>query len=372
LTAPEPIKTTKRRRVNGEPPPPKPRAVLPPEVVTGGKVRFLLPPEAQEGRPPFLERPARKPRVHRIGGAAYQSADALEQSLIDELPTLPKPVKRSRSKPVLPPVAHEQVAAFFAGAIEDKPITLTELIGLVEVPTVSPEEQPGLDAFLDRIDQDMAVIAGRPGILTVPGVPFATREAWMLAAITEMTPWFEALDVKVPPLRVSIGWPGGRGSKAGVVGECWHPGAVTDHVPAIFVSPIQRDPKDILETILHEMVHGVGMVDHQSKFAKVASKLGMIAPWTSTPSSPELIERLADLALKLGPFDHSAVNRGQGLLGTDPERPPVQGTRMLKCVCEVCGYTARTTRMWLDLSGAPLCPAHNVQMVEASKSPIVL
>ncbi len=348
MTAPEPIKTTKRRRVNGEPPAPKPRAVLPPDAPTGfGYAEAARLREATIAK--MLKPKGRKP----IKAAPYQSADALEQSLIDELPTLPKPVKRSRIKPVPQPVEHEQVAAFFASAITP----------------VEPELAP----FLASIDAAMDQVASfKPGILTVPGVPFATREAWMLAAITEMTPWFEALDVKVPPLRVSIGWPGGRGSKAGVVGECWHPGAVTDHVPAIFVSPIQRDPKDILETILHEMVHGVGMVGHQSKFAKVASKLGMIAPWTSTPSSPELIERLAGLALKLGPFDHSAVNRGQGLLGTDPERPPVQGTRMLKCVCEVCGYTARTTRMWLDLSGAPLCPAHNVQMVEASKSPIVL
>lgn len=33
-----------------------------------------------------------------------------------------------------------------------------------------------------------------------------------------------------------------------------------------------------------------------------------------------------------------------------------QTTRMLKCVCGKCGYTARTTRKWIDLKGAPLCP----------------
>jgi hypothetical protein len=29
---------------------------------------------------------------------------------------------------------------------------------------------------------------------------------------------------------------------------------------------------------------------------------------------------------------------------------------MLKVECEVCGYTARTTRKWLDRDGPPICP----------------
>ena len=36
--------------------------------------------------------------------------------------------------------------------------------------------------------------------------------------------------------------------------------------------------------------------------------------------------------------------------------PKPQGTRLLKCECAVCGYTARTTAKWLNGPGAPICP----------------
>ncbi len=36
--------------------------------------------------------------------------------------------------------------------------------------------------------------------------------------------------------------------------------------------------------------------------------------------------------------------------------PRKQAARMLKCECQTCGYTVRTTRKWLETAGAPLCP----------------
>jgi len=35
---------------------------------------------------------------------------------------------------------------------------------------------------------------------------------------------------------------------------------------------------------------------------------------------------------------------------------------MLKVVCGSCGYVARTTRMWLELQGTPICPCNSVPM----------
>jgi hypothetical protein len=35
---------------------------------------------------------------------------------------------------------------------------------------------------------------------------------------------------------------------------------------------------------------------------------------------------------------------------------------MIKCACPSCGYTARTTRKWLDAAGAPVCPTDNETM----------
>ena len=45
-----------------------------------------------------------------------------------------------------------------------------------------------------------------------------------------------------------------------------------------------------------------------------------------------------------------------------------QSTRMVKVVCAGCGYTARTTRKWLDEAGAPICPCNQEPMEAAKES----
>ena len=40
-----------------------------------------------------------------------------------------------------------------------------------------------------------------------------------------------------------------------------------------------------------------------------------------------------------------------------------QTTRLIKCSCSACGYTARTSRKWLDTAGAPICPTDKKAMV---------
>jgi hypothetical protein len=35
---------------------------------------------------------------------------------------------------------------------------------------------------------------------------------------------------------------------------------------------------------------------------------------------------------------------------------------MVKCACEECGYTARTTKKWLEEAGAPICPCNKKPM----------
>ena len=39
-----------------------------------------------------------------------------------------------------------------------------------------------------------------------------------------------------------------------------------------------------------------------------------------------------------------------------------QTTRLLKCQCDICGYTVRVTRKWLDI-GAPHCPDHGAMPI---------
>lgn len=228
------------------------------------------------------------------------------------------------------------------------------------IPTKAPVKHKAFTRLKAPVTQDIVEVTEdgveHALILDLSALPPPqTREAWLLRAADAMTPWFAEVDVVLPPIRVSIGWPGGRGSKVGVRGQCWSASTVADGQPAIFITPDQHEPEVILAILLHELDHSVGNFGHRGAFAKLAGKLGLTAPWkTATPSAP-LAEKLAALAVKLGPFPHSRVNPGHGLAGTGPARPPVQSTRMLKLSCPDCGYTVRTTAKWIAV-GLPSCP----------------
>jgi len=173
-----------------------------------------------------------------------------------------------------------------------------------------------------------------------------TREQWLLRAVERMRPWFPE-DHPVGPVRVSVGWPSGRGSSKHAIGQCWY--STDDKVPALFVSPALMTP---LPTLLHEMVHAATpQAGHKGEFVKVARGLGFTKAFTSSENSTDdLKARLADLATEMGDYPHSKVNKLDGF-----GRPTPQSTRMLKVICEEDGYTVRTTRKWLDV-GMPSCP----------------
>lgn len=195
-----------------------------------------------------------------------------------------------------------------------------------------------------------------------------TREQWLNQAVTSLRPAFKRAGVDVPEVRVSVGWPGGRGNKQGVIGQCWMSHAVADGKPAIFISPVlsEQKPERILDVLVHELIHAAGNPGHRGGFVKAGKALGLVEPWTATSASDPLKDQLLKLAKKLGPFGHATISAGHGLLGAGPgpEQPPVQSTRMLKVVCEEDGYTIRTTRKWLAV-GNPSCPdGHEMREAE--------
>ena len=176
-----------------------------------------------------------------------------------------------------------------------------------------------------------------------------TREQWLERAAVLMR---ESL---IPELqghrcRVSCDWP----HKAAVtrrarrVRECWYPEHSTDDTSHnLFISPAPQNPIEVLETLAHELMHvAVGpKVGHKGAFIKIAKSIGFKAPWTSTPASSALIERLNGLPVNLGPYPHAAI---------DKSGRKKQGTRLLKVVCPECGYTIRTTSAVVD-TGLPTC-----------------
>lgn len=190
---------------------------------------------------------------------------------------------------------------------------------------------------------------------------YETREAWLIAAMDALASLFPQ---PLPPARVSVGWPGGRGKKSSTIGQCWKTTASADNIGAIFISPVLDEAITILETLVHEMCH---LADdctngHRKGFIRFARAVGLEGKWTATHAGGELLKLLVEIEDTLGHYPHAKM-AAPGTKGGDP----VQGTRMLKVACDkpYCetfdpekgeGYVLRTTRKWLDLYGAPMCP----------------
>lgn len=182
-----------------------------------------------------------------------------------------------------------------------------------------------------------------------------TREEWLNKALDALRPRFAEAGEPLPEkVRASVGWPGGRGPKRHVIGQCWLAESVSDKVPAIFISPVLTNPEEVLSTLVHEGVHAVGKTGHRSEFSSLAKKVGLIAPWKSSPAGEELKASLKQLAADLGTYDHGGIAQSTF---------KVQTTRLLKVECPVDGYVARITRKWIDY-GLPVCPC-GTEMEEA-------
>lgn len=198
----------------------------------------------------------------------------------------------------------------------------------------------------------------------------STRESWLVEAVDHVTELFaqtkeEGEPVQVPPVRISCGFPAGNVRKT--IGQCWKTDAAEDKVGHLFVSPVLKDPIQILGVIIHELCHAIDdcQSGHKGRFRKLATQMGLEGKMTATVVGEALEELLKPIVQTLGDYPHSALN-----LAAAPVKK--QTTRMLKLQCkeihedgeevgETCGYLVRTTQVWLD-KGTPQCPVHYVDL----------
>lgn len=211
-----------------------------------------------------------------------------------------------------------------------------------------------------------------------------TREAWLEAAIDMMRPMFEAIGAPLPKqIHVSVGFAyGARKENGKILGQTWARAASEDGRQQIFVSPEMGETYDVMETLIHELVHVAddNQSGHKGNFGVIALKLGLLRPFTYTPASPSLGAELQVMAIELGKYPHAAIHpdgvpalapvfAGPGSELPDPVKlhsgPVKQTTRLLKAVCGHCGYTVRVTRTWLD-EGLPRCPRGYDMKVQSS------
>jgi len=133
------------------------------------------------------------------------------------------------------------------------------------------------------------------------------------------------------------------------VGECWTAKASKDKSRQIFITPRFDDALDVLDVVVHELLHaclpdGTG---HKGAFKQGMKKLGLEGKVAATYAGPGLLKRLNAIAKLLGIYPHSALK-----LSEAPVKK--QGTRMIKLECPGCGYIVRTTAKWVEI-GLPVC-----------------
>jgi hypothetical protein len=184
------------------------------------------------------------------------------------------------------------------------------------------------------------------------------REEWLEQAVAQLRAEIFApagIDAS-RPVRVSVGWPGGRGKKNGVIGQCWNTAAAADSVPQIFISPVLEDGVRVVDVLIHEMIHAVDdcKSGHKGAFVRMARTVGLEGKPTATNAGEALKAQIETIVADLGDYPHSRLSSGSGATK--------QGTRMLKVECADCGYTARTTAKWLETVGAPICPCNDEAM----------
>lgn len=180
------------------------------------------------------------------------------------------------------------------------------------------------------------------------------REAWLNRAIELFRGrLFAQNDLVIPAnVRISVGFPKGtRGKGAHSIGQCWAVDNSADKHSEIFIHPELSDPSRVLDVTAHELVHVVRghEAGHGKLFKQAAVAIGLEGKMTATVASAKLKLVLSDYASHLGPYPHAALNSASKSSG-----PKKQGTRMLKILCNVCGYTARTSAKWIDV-GLPTC-----------------
>jgi hypothetical protein len=183
---------------------------------------------------------------------------------------------------------------------------------------------------------------------------YTNRESWLLAAVDLLRPVFLAKSHVIPAdVMVSCGF-ASTGTRSHHIGQCWSKRSSTNGKNQIFISPALHEPDEVLDTLVHELVHAVDDCEHKhgKEFKKIALSLGMKGPMRSADAGPELKETLKQLAQKLGAYPH-------GKLQVTHHKAVSRARARAKC--PECGFQVPMYRKFLAY-GPPLCPKDKIEM----------
>jgi hypothetical protein len=179
------------------------------------------------------------------------------------------------------------------------------------------------------------------------------REAWLNQAVIELKPLFKQKGYEMPVLRVSCGF-ASTGSLRHI-GQCFPTTLSETGENEIFISPVLDQPVEVLETLVHEIVHAIDDCknSHGKAFKKIAIALGLEGKMRSTHAGTNLKAKLSEIGEHLGDYPHQKINIRKPQRKSVVQRP--------KARCEECGYEVRVLKKWQHL-GPPYCPQHGTEM----------
>jgi hypothetical protein len=179
-----------------------------------------------------------------------------------------------------------------------------------------------------------------------------TREQWLNSAVEVLKPIFTEKGYIVPKVNVSCGFP--STGKDRHIGQCWAKETSEADVNEIFISPKLDDPIEVLDTLVHELVHAVDNCKHShgAEFKKIALSIGLEGKMRQAAAGEKLKVRLKEMAIALGEYPHKKL-KFYTKIRTYKPRP--------RAVCKDCGYQLNIQKKWLHY-GPPLCPVHKTEM----------
>lgn len=190
---------------------------------------------------------------------------------------------------------------------------------------------------------------------------FKTREEWLKRAVRILRPLLRKADITMRPRwQVSMS----LASTRKAIGQCWYEGSSSSGRTAnILICPTLGDPVEVLDTLLHEMIHAALPygVHHGPKFVRACKAIGMTQNKpTSAAACPALRSELARVAAFLGPFPHDAmVVKTGGKRGTKGGYWPFFQSPVDE------RYRVQVSERSLKEYGPPVCPISGEPMVLA-------
>lgn len=186
------------------------------------------------------------------------------------------------------------------------------------------------------------------------------REAWLVEATKLLdAAYFVPNTHKLPSkIALSCGWC--RGS-ANAIGQCWCPTVSKNGTTNIFICPTRDDAVDVLQILLHELIHAaVGVAcGHKGAFRFFAKALGLEGKMTATyvTEGTPLHTQLKAMADTLGPYPHAAINKKNATKPRKEHKVRVWSP-------EDPDYSVLMNKTTLENNGAPVDPWGNEMTTE--------